>query len=66
VNVVHIYPEARGSIDPECNGLVSTAMNVGMVLLLLSTGHLGCLSRTHMPVCEVLSETELSDEEETY
>jgi hypothetical protein len=26
----------------------------------------GCISRTHMPTCEVLSETELNDDEQTF
>jgi hypothetical protein len=36
-----------------------------MMMLLLSLSVLGCISRTHDWVCEVVSETEISDEEET-
>ena len=41
-------------------------MTVGMAfLLVLSASHLGCLSRTHMPYCEVVYEGPVSDDEET-
>ncbi|MFT5587507.1 MAG: hypothetical protein ACI9VR_005117 [Cognaticolwellia sp.] len=36
-----------------------------MTLLLLNMSVLGCISRTHDWVCEVVSETQVGDEEET-
>lgn len=35
------------------------------LLLLLSASHLGCISRAHMPYCEVISEGPVSDDEQT-